>query len=302
MSLTNRIWLDLYRLGSTLARRMPDGWAQRLPRLAGPVLATAMSGRRRMIERHLRRLHGDSATASEIRKEANAAFGSYVRYWMESFRLPDVPLSRLSSGIEVPDYHHVEAGLAAGNGVILALPHLGGWEWAGFWMAAVQDVPITVVVEPAEPPELFEWFVSFRRGLGMNVVALGADAGGEVMAALKRNEVVCLLCDRDIAGTGIEVEFIGERTTLPGGPALLALRSGAPVLPTGVYFEPGGGHLGLVRPPIDCTRRGKLRADIDRVTQDLADELELLIRRAPDQWHLLQPNWPSDLEWLALQA
>ena len=92
-------------------------------------------------------------------------------------------------------------------------------------------MPITVIVEPLEPPELFEWFADYRRSLGMNVVPLGPGAASAAIKAVKSNGVLCLLCDRDIGGGGIEVEFFGERTTLPAGPATLALRTGAPVLP-----------------------------------------------------------------------
>jgi KDO2-lipid IV(A) lauroyltransferase len=117
--------------------------------------------------------------------------------------------------------------------------------------------------------------------------------------------VVALLCDRDIAGGGSEVRFFGEKTTLPSGPAVLALRTGAPLLPTGVYDEGGGRHRAVVRPPVAAERmsasrshgrsgRGSFRDDVARITQAMADELEGLIRRAPEQWHLLQPNWPSD--------
>ena len=107
--------------------------------------------------------------------------------------------------------------------------------------------------------------------------------------------MVCLLCDRDLDHTGVEVEFFGERTTLPAGPATLAIRTGAALLPTAVYFTPRyNGHHGLVRPPIKIQRMGGLREDVARVTQLLARELEFLIRRAPEQWHLFQPNWPSD--------
>jgi KDO2-lipid IV(A) lauroyltransferase len=127
----------------------------------------------------------------------------------------------------------------------------------------------------------------------MHVVALGPNAGGEVLKALRDNHVVCLLCDRDLGGGGIEVDFFGERTTLPGGPATLALRSGAPLIPTAVYATPAGRE-GVLRPPLDTSRHGRLRDDAARVTQDLAVELEGLIGRAPEQWHLLQPNWPSD--------
>jgi KDO2-lipid IV(A) lauroyltransferase len=129
----------------------------------------------------------------------------------------------------------------------------------------------------------------------MTVVPLGPEAGSAVLRALKENQVLGLVCDRDILGTGVEVEFFGEKTTLPSGPATLAIRTGAPLLPTAVYFEGRRGHRGVVRPPLTIDRTGKLRDDVVRVTQLLAYELEDLIRAAPDQWHLLQPNWPSDL-------
>jgi KDO2-lipid IV(A) lauroyltransferase len=105
---------------------------------------------------------------------------------------------------------------------------------------------------------------------------------------------VCLLCDRDLGGDGIEVEFFGERTTLPAGPATLALRTEAPLLPAAVYFGPQGGHHAVVMPPVPSSREGRLRDDVERVTQELAHRFEELIRAAPEQWHLLQPNWPSD--------
>ena len=172
------------------------------------------------------------------------------------------PPGSTSSGFE-----HVTAGLAKGRGVILALPHLGGWEWAGRWLAD-QGHRTTVIVEQLEPPELFDWFVRLRSDLGMTVVPLGPDAGRAVLKALADNEIVCLLCDRDIQGGGIEVEFFGERTTLPAGPAMLALRADAPLLPVGVYFTTQvNGHHAVVRPPLPTAREGRLRDDVARVTQ-----------------------------------
>ncbi|HLK46131.1 MAG TPA: hypothetical protein VKT18_09075, partial [Acidimicrobiales bacterium] len=126
-----------------------------------------------------------------------------------------------------------------------------------------------------------------------NVVPLDSSAGAGVGAALRRGEVVGLLCDRDLGGDGIEVEFFGEPTRLPAGPAMLALRTGAPLMPCCVLFE-GDHHRGIVCPPIDTSRRDGLRKDVARITQDLADELAALVRRAPEQWHVFQPNWPSD--------
>jgi KDO2-lipid IV(A) lauroyltransferase len=232
-----------------------------------------------------------------LRRATTEAFDSYARYWIESFRLPYLDADEVDRGLTAHGYiEYVLPALESGRGVIVALPHLGGWEWAGRWLAD-RGHRVTAVVERLDPPELFDWFVKLRTDLGMNVIAVDSSAGTEVLAALKRNEVVCLLCDRDISGTGVVVEFFGEATTLPAGPAMLGLRTGAPVLPTAVYFDepPRGHHLGIVRPPLDVTRtEGSLRQDIVRITQTLATELEELIRRAPTQWHLFQPNWPSD--------
>jgi KDO2-lipid IV(A) lauroyltransferase len=189
----------------------------------------------------------------------------------------------------------VTAGLNAGRGVILALPHLGGWEWAGRWLAC-RSIEVVAVAERLEPEELFAWMTELRNDLGMTVVPLDSSAGSAVLAALRRNAVVCLLCDRDLQGGGAEVEFFGERTTIPAGPAALALRTGATLLPTAVlHTDRGEGHLGLVLPPLDTARDERpLRTAISDVSNELAAALESLIRRAPTQWHLLQPNWPSD--------
>ena len=280
--------------------------ARAVPALATPLIApalgvgaNALSGdKRAMLMRHLQRAD-PSLSGLRLRRAAQEAFDSYSRYWLESFRLPHLSPAAVARGMRVEGYPHVTDALdpdrGGGNGVILALPHLGGWEWAGRWLID-NGLRVTVVVERLDPPELFEWFTGLRESLGMRVLALGPSVAGELLGALRRNEVVCLLCDRDIQRSGIPVEFFGETTTLPAGPATLALRTGAPILPTAVYFsDPTDGHLGLVRPPIDTSRSGDgLRADVTRVTQALAGELEYLIRRAPTQWHLLQPNWPSD--------
>lgn len=253
-----------------------------------------MRGRRAMVARHLQRAHGGVLGPAELRREVRRTFDSYARYWVEAFRLPGLGGAELEAGMSVDGLDHLLAGVEAGHGVILALPHLGGWEFAGAWMGVSRGLPVTAVAEPLEPPELFEWFAELRRSLLMTIVPLGPSAGPALLGALRANQLVALLCDRNMGATGVEVEFFGERTLLPGGPATLALRSGAPILPTAAYFE-GRGHRAVIRPPVPVERSGPhLRDDVARVTQRVAEELEGLIRRAPDQWHLMQPNWPSD--------
>lgn len=281
-----------YRAASVVARLLPERAVGPVSILTGRVAARLMTDRAAMVARHQRRARPD-LTDTELRAAVEGAFASYVHYWLESFRLPGTPVDVLDARITHEGFEHLQAGLDRGNGVILALPHLGAWEWAGFWLTTARGVPTSVVVEQVEPPELAQWFTALRREFGMEIIPLDQAAGARSSAALKANHVLCLLCDRDIAGNGVEVEFFGERTTLPAGPATMALRTGAPLVPAAIYYD-GSNHRAIARPPLDTGRQRKLRDDVARVTQALAHELEALILEHPEQWHLLQPNWPSD--------
>jgi phosphatidylinositol dimannoside acyltransferase len=275
--------------------------AQVLPGSVIDVLAPGVAGlaalrpgdQRAMVERHQRRVDPGLGGA-ELQRRVREVFRSYGRYYGESFRLPTIGAEELDRGLTLDGFEHVEESLARGVGPMLVLPHLGSWEWCAYWLTRVRKVPVTAVVERVEPPALFDWFVEFRERIGMEIVPLGPNAGRSIVKAIKQAHVIALLCDRDIGGGGTDVTFFGETTTLPSGPAVLALRTGAPLIPTGVYDQGGGHHHAIVRPPIPAERRGSFRDDVARITQAMAYDLEGLIRRAPEQWHLLQPNWPSD--------
>ncbi|MHB8593692.1 MAG: phosphatidylinositol mannoside acyltransferase, partial [Acidimicrobiales bacterium] len=247
-----------------------------------------------MYGRHIRRVLGASLSDAEVRSWTRRAYRSYARYWLEGARLGGLDPGIIEARMAVESgWEHLVDAMAKGNGVILALPHVGSWEWGGAWLS-LRGYPMTAVAEPLDPPELYQWFVRQREGLGLTIVPLGPEAGGVLLRTLRGGGLVGLLCDRDIVGNGIEVEFFGERTTLPGGPATLALRTGAVLLAGAVYSGPGRDHTAVILPPVPTERTGSLRADVTRLTQLVAADLETLIRRAPDQWHLFQPNWPSD--------
>src|SRR5438105_14073032 len=164
--------------------------------------------RRAMVERHLRRVGGPQLHGPALDRAVRRAFASYARYWAEALRLPHLTPAELDAGMSWTGVGHLEAAAAGGKGAILAVPHLGAWDFAGGWLCSV-GYPLTVVVEPLEPPEVFEWFARFRRGLGMEVVPLGPSAGKAVLRTLRDKGFLCLLSDRDVGGGGIEVEFFG---------------------------------------------------------------------------------------------
>jgi KDO2-lipid IV(A) lauroyltransferase len=292
-------YLTYTGLGAAMGH-MPEPLAHGVARGVAGVMALRGGPALEMHERHMRRvLASECADGVEpdpalVRRLSKRSFDYYARYWADGARLPyeteaGVRLHWwLESGRE-----HLTKAMADGKGIVMALPHVGSWEWGGYWLA-LEGTPMTAVVEVLEPEELFEWFVEKRAAMGLTAAPLGEGSSAALIRALKRNEVAGLVSDRDIVGNGVEVEFFGERTTLPGGAATLAIRTGAPLIPVCVYSGPGNWHTAVVHPPMDTTRSGTLRQDIARITQDLAHVFEYDIRCRPEQWHIYQPNWPSD--------
>ena len=283
-----------YKAAAIAAQRTPTSLSAHAVRWGGAVASLFAGDRKLIAERNLRRATGHHIDDVEMRKAIARTFSAYGRYYLDSFRLPKLDAGTIDEGFEYIGFEHIQESIDRGIGPLLILPHLGGWEWAAFWLSMIHDFKVTAIVEPLEPPELFEWFVSFRESLGMDVVPVGPQAGPAILEAVREGNVVCLLSDRVVSGAAaVPVEFFGERTMLPAGPATIALRTGAPLIPVAVYFK-GDRHFAECRTPVPAEREGRFRDDVQRITQDLARELEILIRAAPEQWHVLQPGWPSD--------
>ena len=220
-------------------------------------------------------------------------FRSYGQYWAEGAKLPALSKSTIYDRFTICEgLEHLREAKERGRGAIVALPHMGSWEWGGSFLNSL-GLGMTAVAEVLDPPELFEWFKEKRESIGIRIEPLNDHAGSTLLSALRRGAVVGLLCDRDLQGNGVPVEFFGERVTMPAGPATLALRTGATLVACACYAGPGRDHFAVVTPPIPTERSKRLRDDVTRVTQALTRELEGLIRRQPEQWHVLEPRFAS---------
>jgi KDO2-lipid IV(A) lauroyltransferase len=234
---------------------------------------------------------GAPVDADLLGRFVDRGFDGYGRYWAESAKLPAIPPAIIVERFKICEgLEHLQAAKADGRGVVIALPHVGSWEWGGAFLAQI-GLPMLAVAEVLEPPALFDWFKHKREAIGISIAPLDEHAGSAVLSRLNAGGVVGLLCDRDLQGNGLEVYFFGERVTLPAGPATLALRTGSMLVAAACYSGPGRDHFAVVTAPIDTTRTGRLREDVARVTQLIAHELEGLIRRAPEQWHVLQDRF-----------
>lgn len=194
-----------------------------------------------------------------------ASLESYARYWREAFRLPSMNLRKVAAQIDssIGGKDHLNAGLAAGRGVVLALPHSGNWDMAGVWLAQRHGT-FTTVAERLKPESSYRRFIDYRETLGFEVLPLsgGAEPPFEVLCErLRDNRVVCLMAERDLTRTGVEVDFFGEPTRMPAGPAKLAIQTGAALLPTHCWFEPKGWGF-QVYPALDCSS-----GDVEAITQ-----------------------------------
>lgn len=280
------------RLGVGLVGLLPEGAVQRLGRLAGSLWFTFDGRRRRMATRHMERVLG---SGNESRTAAKRVMRSYGRYfaealWARGRRVPQILAKTTVEGLDM-----VVAARDAGTGAIYALPHMGNWE-AAAPVSIAEDVPVVAVAEALPNQRITDWFTAMRAEFGIEIVL--ATGRLEVMRQIERaisdNKAVALLSDRDLKGRGVPVVFFGEETTLPAGPATLALKTGAPLFPVASYFTEDGHHV-VVRPPIEIPD-GPRNEVVTQVSQALADEFEKLILAAPEQWHIVVPNWPSDEE------
>jgi lauroyl/myristoyl acyltransferase len=287
----SRRWLAAWKL----CRRLPEPLAHALGQLGGRVYYWLDRGRREALADNLAHVLGPAVGPRALRRAVRRGFASYGRYWVEAFRLEDLTPAEIRRRLRIEGREHIDRALAEGRGAIFASPHIGNWDAGGAWLAA-SGYPATAVVERLRPAELYERFAAYRRSLGLELVPL--EDGGETLRgtlrALRAGRLACLVCDRDLTGGGLAVRMFGAPVTMPGGPASLALKTGAALLPCSVFHDRRPGHWrAVVHPPLVPERSGDDRKDVLALTQRLAGEFEGLIAAAPEQWHVLSRYFRS---------
>lgn len=289
-SLSDRAGDAGYAAGWRAVRLLPEGVARRAFD-AGADLAFRRGAGQGQLRTNLSRVLG--VAPPDVPDELiRASVRSYARYWREAFRLPSMDLEKTAARVDsaVQGQEHLDAALDAGRGAVLALPHSGNWDMAGMWLVQTRG-QFSTVAERLKPESLFRRFVDYRESLGFEVFPL---SGGEeppfpvLRRRLEAGRIVCLLGDRDLTTSGVPVEFFGERTSMPAGPAKLAAETGAALLPVHCWFTDDGWGFS-VGAAIDTG------AGVDAATQQLAERFAENIAAHPADWHMLQRLWWSDL-------
>ena len=275
-------WLMVRAMPEVLARNAFDAGARYAARDGGPE----------QLRKNLARVIG--TTPAEVPDALiRASVASYARYWREAFRLPTMNQAALAERLDrvFIGAEKFDAALVGGRGAVMALPHSGNWDMAGVWLAQKYGT-FTTVAERLKPESLYDRFIAYRESLGFEVLPLtgGNRPPMEVLAErLEANRFVCLMADRDLTRSGVQVDFFGEPTRLPAGPARLALETGAPLHPAHVYYD-GDDCVVQIDDALDTSS-----GDVGVITQALADRFAVNIAAHPQDWHMLQPQWLADL-------
>lgn len=287
--------LASYRALAWAGRTLPLHTGRVLADAAGTAAFHLLPSVRAVVSENQAQVLGRDADDPLVRASTREAFRSYARYWFDSFHAARFTPEQLASMCEADEGKWVDEALEAGTGAILALPHAGNWDVPAPWARDVAGWPIVSVAEELNPPELFDLFVSNREAMGLEIIPLTGStrAGKELGKAIADNKVVALVADRDIAGNGIEVTMFGRTRTMPAGPALLALSTGAPLLPTCIYETEEGGWKFVIEPPLTVEETGDRRTDVTALTRALASRFEAFIAACPSGWHMFQPGWPE---------
>ncbi len=286
-----------FRVAAGVFGLFPEPWVRHLGEFTGGFFARRRKGRYPLVRSHMRRVLGPDATPGEVDEAVHGMYRSYGRYWAETFWFRPRRRSRITATVERVHFDPIFASMRNGNGRIFALPHIGNWEVAGL---VAEDIgsPVVAVAEHLSNQRITDWFIDVRNKFGIEII-LTSDPRRtrKLISILKDGGAIALVADRDVTGRGVEVDFFGERTTMPAGAVSLADLTGADLIPVGVYFNEGRGYRIVVHDSVELPAAETREDRVALGVQAFATVLEDIIREAPSQWHLFQPNWPSDRQF-----
>ena len=271
---------------------------QRTPRpLAYPIgrslgwIAFHVWGRVRRIARTNLRAAFPDLSEDKILAIARSTFMNWGVFLMESIRLPRFSQWEWKNRVVIEGREHVENALEHGSGVILFTGHIGCFEM-GAACVAHEGVPITAIARYAKTPEMTEQITKIRSAAGYKVLAQDT-RGFKAMQRLRANEIVAMLIDQDAHHHGVFVNFFGRPASTPPGPAVLALRTGAALVPGWVIRQTDGKYHMIVESEIQVDSSDPSEENIRRITQEMTTRLETIIRQYPDQWLWMHRRWKT---------
>ncbi|CAB4775577.1 MAG: phosphatidylinositol mannoside acyltransferase [Actinobacteria bacterium] len=227
-------------------------------------------------------------TALDLDLLVYKAMRSAIRYWCDTFRLPDWSPQRINDTVTATDEHLLLDAIAAGKGAIVTLPHVGNYDHAAAYFCG-KGAKIVTVAEHLKPEALFKKFLEYRAAFGMEALPLDGRVLPTLSQRIRSGCVIALAADRDLSRSGIDVTFFGGPARMPAGPAILALKTGAPLICAMISYTENGIHIDFSLVPIPAV--GTEAERIAQIVQNSADLFAQGITAYPHDWHMMQRIW-----------
>ncbi len=280
--------VNIYKAASWLCWKIPTGWSYRLAAVGGEAYYWLNRHHSREADRNMQIVLGEPQINGRVRQVARRSFRNYVKYMVDFLRQPHLKGQEIDAACISTGWKYVEEARQRGKGVMLISPHFGNWDGAATVFTA-HGYKLVSVAKDFEPPELNELVQGARRGKGIQIFSL-KDAGRGLLSALKNNGMVVLLLDSPLRNEGVVVNFFGQPVRMASGPGTLVYRTGATVMMGYIVRQPGNQtYYGCWEPELkDYELTGEHDHDIQVITQSIANSLEKLVRRHPDQWYMFR--------------
>ncbi|MHB1414394.1 MAG: lysophospholipid acyltransferase family protein, partial [Chloroflexota bacterium] len=288
VALSNSIHLTYWLViaGSLIARFMPLRVSYAVASFIGDLTFYTWRSKRDAAIANMRQVLGPGADPEAVWATARLTYRNYLKYIVDFLRFPSLSIDHIRENVLVEGWENLNHALDAGKGVIFVGVHFGHFD-LGAAVLAVTGYPVNAVVDTFQPAKLNDLIQRHRIEKGLRIIPFESAARG-VLRVLRSNEILGLLVDRPVPGEGVRVNFCGAPIEVPAGAAMLALKTGAAIVPGHVLRGPGNTFSGTIYPRVEITRTGDLRRDIETVTQRMMDVLEEMIRQHPDQWYMFR--------------
>jgi lauroyl/myristoyl acyltransferase len=276
-----------YFAGWKLVRALPEKSAYSLFERIGEFTLRRNGSRMKRLRSNLQRVCPEK-NSTEMDQLMVKAISSYMRYWCDTFRSPDWSKERIFGSVTVTREELLTGPMKDGRGVVVTLPHSGNWDHAGSYFCAM-GFPLVTVAEKLKPEALFNKFLEYRQNMGMEVLSTDSKSMGTLMQRAREGALIALVADRDLSRSGVEVNFFGYPARMPAGAALLAIRTGIPLITAHVSYTKSGIHIELNS--VEIPSAGTESEQVSAVVQKCADLFAAGIYRTPEDWHMLQRIW-----------
>lgn len=282
-----RVIASGYFAGWAIVRALPEPLAYGLFNLLADIFYRRNGKSVKRLRLNLSRVTSGS-NAGDLENLVKAAMRSYLRYWCDTFRIQNWSQERIQSRVTVSNGNLLLEPMEKGRGVVVALPHSGNWDHAGAYFCSL-GIPLVTVAEHLKPEALFQRFLTHRTRMGFEVLTLDTRSFVTLMERAQEKRLIALVADRDLSRSGITVNFFGAPAKMPAGPALLAIRTGIPLIVAHVSYSISGIHIEFNS--VDIPANGSENEKVQRVVQRCADLFAAGITAHPADWHMLQRIW-----------